>query len=352
MAADLKLASPAAETVEFPAARREAPAVQPGPRPGPAVPPAAPAPPAAPVAQAPRFSRQRLLRWSLFALLPLALLAGAVWYVTGGQVVSTDDAYVQANTVGISTDVSGIVQSVDVTDNQHVSAGQVLYRLDPKQFQIALDNTKANLAQVALNIQSMKQDYRRMLSDIAGRTRQHPAPPRCRPRTHRVVALRDDGLDAGCVTDDGCRMGVVQGVGLGFLFTPLSVATLQTLPSDHRAEGAGLFSLSRNIGSSVGISAVNSLLVTNTQVNHADIAQHVTAVNRMFDSPMIAQYWNPATAAGRAALDAVVTRQAEIIAYIDDYKLLMIATLIAIPLLIVFKKPPAAPSREHTLAAE
>jgi membrane fusion protein (multidrug efflux system) len=86
--------------------------------------------------------------------------------VTGGQVVSTDDAYVQANTVGISTDVSGIVQSVDVTDNQHVSAGQVLYRLDPKQFQIALDNTKANLAQVALNIQSMKQDYRRMLSDI------------------------------------------------------------------------------------------------------------------------------------------------------------------------------------------
>jgi DHA2 family multidrug resistance protein len=72
----------------------------------------------------------------------------------------------------------------------------------------------------------------------------------------------------------------------------------------------------------------------------------------MFDSPMIAQYWNPATAAGRAALDAVVTRQAEIIAYIDDYKLLMIATLIAIPLLIVFKKPPAAPSREHTLAAE
>jgi DHA2 family multidrug resistance protein len=147
-------------------------------------------------------------------------------------------------------------------------------------------------------------------------------------------------------------MGVVQGVGLGFLFTPLSVATLQTLPSDHRAEGAGLFSLSRNIGSSVGISAVNSLLVTNTQVNHADIAQHVTAVNRMFDSPMIAQYWNPATAAGRAALDAVVTRQAEIIAYIDDYKLLMIATLIAIPLLIVFKKPPAAPSREHTLAAE
>jgi membrane fusion protein (multidrug efflux system) len=107
-----------------------------------------------------------LLRWALFALLPLALIGGAAWYVTGGQVVSTDDAYVEADTVGISTDVSGIVQSVEVTDNQHVSPGQVLYRLDPKQFQIALDNAKANLAQVALNIQSMKQDYRRMLSDV------------------------------------------------------------------------------------------------------------------------------------------------------------------------------------------
>jgi hypothetical protein len=52
----------------------------------------------------------------------------------------------------------------------------------------------------------------------------------------------------------------------------------------------------------------------NTQVNHADIAQHVTSVNRMFEGPMIARFWNPLTAAGRAALDAVVTRQAQIIA--------------------------------------
>ena len=87
---------------------------------------------------------------------------------------------------------------------------------------------------------------------------------------------------------------------------------------------------------------MNSLLTRNTQINHAEIAQHVTAVNRVFEDPMIAQFWNPLTAAGRAALDAVVTRQAQIIAYIDDYKLLMIATLAVIPLLIVFKKPSAA----------
>jgi len=145
---------------------------------------------------------------------------------------------------------------------------------------------------------------------------------------------------------------VIQGIGLGFLFVPLSVVTLSTLSSELRAEGAGLYSLSRNIGSSVGISVVTGLLTRNTQVNHADIAQHVTAVNRAFEDPMIAQFWNPITAAGRAALDAVVTRQAQIIAYIDDYKLLMIATLAVIPLLIVFKKASGGDGPDHTIAVE
>jgi len=145
---------------------------------------------------------------------------------------------------------------------------------------------------------------------------------------------------------------VVQGIGLGFLFVPLSAVTLSTLAPAQRAEGAGLYNLSRNIGSSVGISVVNALLTRNTQVNHADIAQHVTAVNRAFESPVVTQFWNPLTAAGRAALDAVITQQAQIIAYIDDYKLLMIATLVVIPLLVVFKTAPARGSDDHTLVME
>jgi len=127
--------------------------------------------PAAPE-KAPRSSRRPPLRWALFALLPVALIAGAYWYVTGGQVMSTDDAYVEADTVGISTDVAGIVRDIDVTDNQHVDPGQVLYSLDPRQFQIALDNAKANLAQTALTIDSMKADYTRMLSDTAAQQAQ------------------------------------------------------------------------------------------------------------------------------------------------------------------------------------
>jgi MFS transporter, DHA2 family, multidrug resistance protein len=134
-------------------------------------------------------------------------------------------------------------------------------------------------------------------------------------------------------------VSVVQGIGLGFLFVPLSVITLSTLRPEERAEGAGLYSLSRNIGSSVGISVVNTLLTQNTQINHAEIARYVTPVNRVFEDPEIARFWDPLSAAGRAALDAAVTQQAQIISYMDDYKLLMIATLTAIPLLVVFAKP-------------
>jgi DHA2 family multidrug resistance protein len=149
------------------------------------------------------------------------------------------------------------------------------------------------------------------------------------------------------------RNGLVQGAGLGFLFVPLSAVTLATLPPQQRTEGAGLFNLSRNIGSSVGISVVTTLLTQNTQANHADIVQRVTAVNRVFESPAIAQFWNPANDVGRAALDAMITRQAQIIAYVDDFKLLMIATLVVIPLLIVFKAPGGGGGRgDHALVVE
>jgi membrane fusion protein, multidrug efflux system len=117
-------------------------------------------------------SRRSWVRWGMFALLPLALIVGVYWYVTGGRIMSTDDAYVEAEKVGVSTDVAGIVKDVDVKDNEHVAAGQILYRLDPQQFQIAVENAEANLAQTALTIEAMKQDYKRMLSDVAAQQAQ------------------------------------------------------------------------------------------------------------------------------------------------------------------------------------
>ena len=119
-----------------------------------------------------KLDRRGGVRWGLFAVLPLVLIVGLYWYATGGKVMSTDDAYVDTQKVSISTDVPGIVQAVSVTDNERVNAGQVLYRLDPRQYQIALNNAKANLAQTALNIDAMKQDYKRMLSDVAAQQAQ------------------------------------------------------------------------------------------------------------------------------------------------------------------------------------
>ena len=164
MRADTTLDLPPADTAEVPAVGRGTPHRQQPER-------SADSPAVVPV-KVPRPPHRRIMRWAMFALLPLALTGGAYRYVTGGQVMTTDDAYVNAETVGISTDVSGIVQEVDVTENEHVENGQVLYRLDTRQFQIAVDNARANLAQAALTIASMKQDYGRMLSDVTAQQAQ------------------------------------------------------------------------------------------------------------------------------------------------------------------------------------
>jgi membrane fusion protein, multidrug efflux system len=119
-----------------------------------------------------RRPRRRLIRWALFSLLPIAVLLGGYWYVTGGQIMSEDDANVNAERVGVSTDVSGIVHDVDVVNNQHVTKGQVLFRLDLRQFQIAVDQAQANLAQTELTLNSMKKDYQRLLDDTAAQQAQ------------------------------------------------------------------------------------------------------------------------------------------------------------------------------------
>lgn len=111
---------------------------------------------------------RRSLRVPLMAggVLVVALGAGYAWF-TGGRYVSTDDAYVRAAKLMVSTDVSGLVTDVDVREGQAVTKGEVLFRVDPRAFQIALDNAKANLDEIALGIRAMKADYQRMLSDIA-----------------------------------------------------------------------------------------------------------------------------------------------------------------------------------------
>jgi membrane fusion protein (multidrug efflux system) len=131
----------------------------------PKAPPAdeAPAPAPASIITRPKRGWKRPL---LFALLPLALVAGGYFYVTGGQVMSTDNAYVQADTVGVSTDVAGTVVSIDVRDNEVVTKGQVLYRLRPDTYQIALDGAKAQLGTVHDQILTLQESYKLALAQI------------------------------------------------------------------------------------------------------------------------------------------------------------------------------------------
>ncbi len=145
--------------------------------------------------------------------------------------------------------------------------------------------------------------------------------------------------------------GIIQGCGLGFIFVPLSTVTFATLPSEYRTEAAGIYSLLRNVGSSLGISVVQTLLIQNTQINHATLVEHITRFNPLLQFPHIAKFWSTNSTAGLAALNQEITRQAAMIAYINDFKLMMIVTLAAIPLLLLVRKPARQPAAAGPAAA-
>jgi membrane fusion protein (multidrug efflux system) len=109
---------------------------------------------------------RKWVRPALFSVLPVVLLLLAYKYVAGGQWVSTDDAYVEADTVGVSTDISGVVKDVEVSDNERVKRGQVLYRLDDLPFQLALQRTQAQVELVRNNLAALKANYHDVESQV------------------------------------------------------------------------------------------------------------------------------------------------------------------------------------------
>ncbi|HEY4173420.1 MAG TPA: MFS transporter, partial [Rhodopila sp.] len=133
---------------------------------------------------------------------------------------------------------------------------------------------------------------------------------------------------------------IVQGAGLGFVFLPLQVLAFATLPAQYRTDGASLFSLFRNIGAAVGVSVTSAMLARNTQVLHESIGASITPFNRALQGGgAVSHAWGPMHLHGVVAMDQVINQQAQIVAYMDDYWMMVFATLPSLLLLLLLRRP-------------
>ena len=147
-------------------------------------------------------------------------------------------------------------------------------------------------------------------------------------------------------------VGFLQGLSLGFLTIPINIITFATLPSLLRTEAAGIYSLMRNLGSAIGISVTGALLATNTQINHATIVDEVTPFNRALQTGAASRLWNPESVHGAAMLNQEITRQSQIIAYIDDFKLMLILAIVVLPLLLLTRPPQTAAKQTRSRSTD
>jgi DHA2 family multidrug resistance protein len=134
--------------------------------------------------------------------------------------------------------------------------------------------------------------------------------------------------------------GIIQGLGIGLIFVPLSVTAFGTLSPTLRGEGTSVYTLIRNLGSSVGISVMEALDVQQTAVSHADMSAQLQPGNPVLAGTL------PGPGAGAGALDMLnneITRQAGMVGLIDVFKLMLVMTIAVAPLLLIMRKPKSAP---------
>jgi DHA2 family multidrug resistance protein len=145
----------------------------------------------------------------------------------------------------------------------------------------------------------------------------------------------------------------VQGAGMGLVFTQLQVLAFATLAPNLRTEGAALFSLGRNIGAAIGVSVTTSLLAHNAQALHEVIGASVNPFNRALQAlRATGDLMDPTSRHGAAVLDQMVNHQAQIIAYINDYVLMIFTTLPSLLLLLLMHRPRHVPAAEVVQANE
>ncbi|MGE3877059.1 MAG: DHA2 family efflux MFS transporter permease subunit [Parvibaculaceae bacterium] len=130
-------------------------------------------------------------------------------------------------------------------------------------------------------------------------------------------------------------INLVQGVGLSLVFIPLNTVSFMTLPAHLRTDGTAMLTLIRNISSSIGISVVIANLTNKTTAFHSQLAEHITPFNDALQMPDVASVFDLATPQGRALIDQLVTQQATVIAYINDFKLLMFVAIVTLPFVLL-----------------
>ncbi|HEY7990855.1 MAG TPA: DHA2 family efflux MFS transporter permease subunit [Stellaceae bacterium] len=139
--------------------------------------------------------------------------------------------------------------------------------------------------------------------------------------------------------------GLTQGFGVGFAYVSLSSVSFATLPPQYRAEGTAFFNLMRNLGSSIGISAVQALLTENTQTMHSSLSRFISPYN-----PALHGFDLHSTQT-LAQLNGLITSQAAMVAYNDDFKIMMILSLLTIPFLIFLRVKAPRPGEKPEIVA-
>ena len=137
--------------------------------------------------------------------------------------------------------------------------------------------------------------------------------------------------------------GLLQGFGLGCTFVPLNIIALSTLPRHILTQGTAIRSLMRNLGGSIGISILVATLAENTQTVHSRLVEGLRPDNPLAHAPYLAAPFSLTTPGGMAALNAEVTRQAAMVAYIDDFRLMMLIALLSVPLLLLLREARRSP---------
>ncbi len=146
-------------------------------------------------------------------------------------------------------------------------------------------------------------------------------------------------------------VSVFQGFGFGLVFVPLSTVSFLTLPNHLRTDGTSMLTLLRNVASSIGISIVIAQLTQGTRRTYAILSEHINPFNHALQMPDVRGIINLSTDAGRAMADKMVAVQAQIIAFSQDYQLVMLFILVSIPLAIMIGSTKAA-LRKQTAGPE